>query len=139
MAIIIIHHFCCFLKKNFEPCMLLQKKYFKMLTQQFGKPAVRCTLMLLFRMINNCLFKVMNNIKLVIVNNFMNIIFVFIFNVNLLFYGVGHDLCKCKFLFSIYYNCLFKTARKICCFWKKLNRIKKENIISSTWNSVHKS
>lgn len=64
-----------------------------MLTQQFGKPAVRCTLMLLFRMINNCLFKVMNNIKLVIVNNFMYIIFVFIFNVNLLFYGVGHDLC----------------------------------------------
>lgn len=52
-----------------------------MLTQQFGKPAVRCTLMLLFRMINNCLFKVMNNIKLVIVNNFMYIIFVFNFNV----------------------------------------------------------
>lgn len=35
----------------------------------------------------------MNNIKLVIVNNFMYIIFVFIFNVNLLFYGVGYDLC----------------------------------------------
>lgn len=51
------------------------------MTQQFGKPAVRCTLMLLFRMINNCLFKVMKNIKLVIVNNFMYIIFVFNFNV----------------------------------------------------------
>lgn len=67
-------------------------------------------LMLFFRMINNCLFKVMNNIKLVIVKNFMYIIFVFNFNVNLLFYGVGYDLCfeKCKFLFFIYYNCFFK-------------------------------
>lgn len=79
-----------------------------MLTQQFGKPAVRCTLMLLFRMINNCLFKVMNNIKLVIVNNFMYIIFVFIFNVNLLFYGVGHDLCKCKFQYFSEFNYSFK-------------------------------
>lgn len=52
----------------------------------------RCTLTLLFRMINKCLFKVVNNIRLVFVNNFMYIIFVFLFNVNLFFYGVGHDL-----------------------------------------------
>lgn len=105
-----------------------------MLTQQFGKPAVRCTLMLLFRMINNCLFKVMNNIKLVIVNNFMYIIFVSILMSICYFMELAmiYVLKNVNSYFPYTITVFLKPFEKFAVFEKKLNRIKKENIISST-------
>lgn len=96
-----------------------------MLTQQFGKPAVRCTLMLLFRMINNCLFKVMNNIKLVIVNNFMYIIFVFIFNVNLLLLAMIYVLKNVNSYFPYTITVFLKPFEKFAVFEKKIESYKK--------------